>query len=90
MARKSGGEIPAVGQIADANQAIALLEGMHHWNCTRLNCGLRRAYSLTVTHAGRRVTAQRRLFVDAVIAALSKLREPTKKVKMVEYMRIAK
>lgn len=74
MASKSGGEIPPRQQIADANQAIALLDSMHHWSSTRVTHGNRRGYQICITHAGRRVRVNRVSFVDAVITALAQLR----------------
>lgn len=74
MARKSGGVIPPQQQIADANQAVALLGTMHHWTCSKQNSSQWVGYALTITHAGKRVTAYRRSFVDAAIAAFAKLR----------------
>ena len=75
MASKSGGTIPPPQSIADANQAVALLSMVHHWNCTKSNgTGRGTRYVMTVTHAGRRVTVSRRSFVDCVGAAFEKLR----------------
>lgn len=37
MARKSGGEIPVKQAIADANQAVAMLDTVHHWSAKRVN-----------------------------------------------------
>lgn len=84
MARKSTGTIPPPSPIADANQAVALLDGMHHWTCSRENSGDNRGYSVTITHAGKRVTAYRRTFIDATIAAFAKLRGQEQK-----FMRLA-
>lgn len=86
MASKSGGTIPTVNSIADANQAIALLDAMHFWGAKKLNTGHgRQAYEVSITHGERRVKAIRRFFIDAVIAALAKLRKAD-----VGFMRIAK
>jgi len=74
MASRSGGTIPPRQDIIDANQAIALLATVHHWAATKVNGG-RAGYKVTITHAGRRVTAHRVRFIDAVIAAMQKLRE---------------
>lgn len=78
MASKSGGTIPPYRQIACANDAIGILDALHHWSSTVKNAASaasmpRRAYRITITHAGRRVSAQRQSFVDAAIAALHKL-----------------
>lgn len=74
MASKSGGVVPSFGGVVDANQAVALLDTVHHWRATRVN---RRdgvpGMSVTITHAGFRVNAQRRTFVDAVNAAMERL-----------------
>jgi hypothetical protein len=76
MALKSGGTIPPKQDIADANQAIALLGTMHHWRASKQNRvnGELVGYEVTITHAGKRVTVRRKMFVDAVIAAFEKLR----------------
>lgn len=84
MASKSGGKIPQKSQVADCNQAIAILDQMHHWSCTVKNHGDIRGHSVTITHAGKRVTAHRRTFIDAAIAGLAKLRGKEK-----VFMRIA-
>jgi predicted nucleic acid-binding protein len=75
MAQKSGGTIPPKQPIADANQAVALLCTLHHWQATKVNDRGGVGYSVTVTHAGKRVRAYRRTFIDAVIVALAKLRK---------------
>lgn len=86
MASKSGGVVRDFKGVVDANQAVALLDTVHHWMVTRINRsdGVP-GMSITITHAGFRVTAQRRTFVDAVNAAFSKLA-----VKDAPKMRIAR
>lgn len=75
MAKPSGGTIPEESPIADANQAWAMLEAMHHANVTRVNReDGKRGWQVTITHAGKRVRVRRREFVDAVIFALRRLR----------------
>lgn len=86
MATKSGGTIPAPQRIVDANQAVAILDTFHHWRVTRVNGDGRRGYDLTITHAGKRVTAVRRTFIDAAIAAIAKLSAP----KETDFMRLAR
>jgi hypothetical protein len=86
MAVKSGGSIPGPQTIIDANQAVAILDSFHHWGVTRVNGEGRRGYSLTITHAGKRVTASRRTFVDAAIAAVAKLSRPQE----TSFMRLAR
>ena len=73
MAKPSKG-VPLVGRGIDANQIVALLDTVHHWSCTRINRedGVP-GMEVTITHAGRRVTCQRRTFVDAANAALNEL-----------------
>ena len=71
-----------IQDIADSNQAIGLLESMHHWSSTKVNRSGRSGYSITITHAGKRVTAQRVRFVDAAIAAIGKLRAKEKPAKL--------
>jgi hypothetical protein len=74
MASKSKGTPPKTSPLADANQAHGMLGMVHHWSCTKVNGPDGRvAHEVTITHAGRRVTAQRRYFVDAVADALDKL-----------------
>ena len=77
MAKPSGGSMPNWTGVIDANQALALLDTVHHWQATRVNRGTATGYSVTITHAGRRVSAQRRAFVDAVNAAMEKLKGKT-------------
>jgi len=78
MASKSGGTMPVKTYCEDAGVAISVLGELHHWACTRNNDkeGVR-GYSVTITHAGKRVTASRRAWIDAVNAALSKLATTT-------------
>lgn len=74
MAKPSKGSMPQWKGVVDANQAVAILDTVHHWRSTRVNktngCP---GYLVTITHGGARVTATRRTFVDAVNAAMAKL-----------------
>lgn len=75
MASKSKGTMPKWSGVIDANQAVALLDTVHHWHATRINrsdgCP---GIQVTITHGGRRAVAQRRMFVDAVNVAFEKLK----------------
>lgn len=74
MASPSGGTMPPQQPIVDANQAVALLATMHHWSATKLNREQGKPrYSVSITHAGCRVTANRDSFISASIAAIKKL-----------------
>jgi hypothetical protein len=74
MASKSGGVVPVFKGIVDANQAMAILQTMNHWSATKNNrTGGVPTVSISITHAGYRVTAQRQYFVDAVNAAMSEM-----------------
>lgn len=94
MALKSGGTIPAARPIIDSNQAIALLATVHHWQASKHNSGGRVRYDVTITHAGRRVSASAVQFPGAVSAALAKLRAvgPGKGAAEIDtvYMRLAR
>lgn len=86
MARKSDGQLPAVPPIAaDANQAILHLNRMYHWSATKINRDDNWTVCVTITHAGKRVSAERKTFIDAVNAAMTKLQKSE-----TPYMRIAR
>lgn len=81
MALKSGGTLPGPAPLMDANQAVALLATMHHWSATKVNRSAgeqRTGYIVTVTHGGRRVSAFRATFLEAVTAAMVNLRKHNK------------
>lgn len=87
MALKSGGTIPPFRGVVDANQAHAILDTIHHWRLTRINradgCP---GYDLKITHAGKRVSAVRRTFVECVNVAMGKLRDgDAPKLKLAKY-----
>lgn len=74
MASKSKGRIPPPQpDCVDANQAIARLTVYHHWSATKINNEHGAHYCVSITHAGRRVSAYRRFFVEAATAAMVKL-----------------
>lgn len=64
----------------DMNQAIAVLDAMHHWTLKPNNrMGERRSYECTVWNAGRRVTGHGRSPVAAIMRALDNLKEPCRR-----------
>lgn len=74
MAHKSTGTIGPFRPVVDPNSAFALLDTVYHWKATKVNSedgppGV----EVTITHAGKRVSARRRTFVDALNAAMRKL-----------------
>lgn len=73
--KPSTGRVPRRQPLADANQAVALLQSLHNWSCsmTRGDAGIR--YQVTVRHAGRRCTGYGREFLAAVQNALLNLRD---------------
>lgn len=74
MASKSGGAMPNWTRVTDANEAHAMLDTMHFWCVRRVNrSGGAPSTEVSITHAGRRVNAQRRTFVEATNAAMEKL-----------------
>jgi hypothetical protein len=86
MASKSGGTMPEWTRVTDANEAVALLDTMHFWCVRRVNrTGGTPVMEVSITHAGSRVNAQRRTFVEATNAAMEKLHE-----KMWPAMRLVK
>lgn len=74
MASKSGGTMPAWRGAVDANQAMALFDTVHHFRITRINREGRPGIEVKITHAGKGVSAQRRMFIDAFNAAMEKLK----------------
>jgi hypothetical protein len=77
MANPSGGSNYDAFQAMDAGSALAMLDGLHHWSCTRVNRADGRGYKVKVTHAGKRVSATRPSWIDAVNAAVQKLHRTT-------------
>lgn len=75
MALKSGGTVPPARPALDANQVVSLLAEMHHWSCRKVNSNGDHRYTVSITHAGCRVSANRQSFVAAAKAAMAKLRE---------------
>lgn len=78
MASKSGGSVDDVRfrGVMDANQAMALLDTVHHWHATRVNReAVGHGVQVQITHGGKRVRVQRRSFVEAVNAAFTKLKQ---------------
>jgi len=74
MAKPSDGDMPLWHDFADANQAVAWLDQLYHWNAKRLNTAGRRLVTITVTHRGARVSAVSSNFVSATAAVMAKLR----------------
>lgn len=62
-------------RIMNCNQAIVVLGTFHHWGSTKVNSsnGGWHGYEIRITHAGRRVTAYRRFWIDAVNAAVNRI-----------------
>ena len=68
----------------DMNQAMAVLDAVHHWTLKTNNAnGLRRSYECTVWNAGRRVTGHGRSPIAAIMRALDNLKDPRKRRKAV-------
>lgn len=66
----------------DMNQAIAVLDAMHHWSLKCNNShGLRRNHECTIWNCGRRVSACGQTPLAAIQHAIQKLKEPRRRVK---------
>jgi prepilin-type N-terminal cleavage/methylation domain-containing protein len=78
MAKPSDGTPADAFHAMDVGSALAMLGQLHHWSCTRVNREAGRGYKVTITHAGRRVSATRRNWIDAVNAASAKLHRTAK------------
>ena len=73
MASKSGGAPPVPRTLIDANQAMAVLSSLHHFVVKRMNREGRSGFRVEITHAGRRVFAERPCFPDAAAMAVKRL-----------------
>lgn len=61
----------------DMNQAIAVLDAMHHWTLqTHNRHGQRDGYECTIWNDGRRVTGHGRSPISAIMRAIDNLKEP--------------
>ena len=66
--------IPA-GVAVDANQAVVLLDQLHHWSCMRVvDTRYGGGHRVKLRHVGFIVSSARPSFVEAANAALCKLR----------------
>lgn len=64
------------------NQAIAVLDAMHHWTLKTNNSMLRgRYYECTIWNDGRRVTGHGRSPISAIMRAIDNLKEPRRRSK---------
>jgi hypothetical protein len=74
MAVKSGGTVDQCGGAMDANGAMAQLSILHFFNVKKVNRNGVSGVRVDVTHAGRRVSAERRSFIEAFNAVMAALR----------------
>lgn len=69
--------MPPTGAIVDANQAMAMLEYVHHWAIRKLNPSGKRTHPgvlVDITSHGKRFSARGRSLPQAVAVAMAKLR----------------
>jgi hypothetical protein len=67
----------------DMNQAIAILDAMHHWRLQVHNSeGRRRCYECTIWNGGRRVNGYGQTPVAAIMRAIDNLKQPRRRKRM--------